>query len=1457
MIYNSPNFTLAMRNPTIAFAIIILRKSDFLGLRVACRNFFLVLFLFNVSVSSGDVWEMRLVEFGGVSSIPHSGDWSNTGEWIDPNPADSQMLPGVSDTVRIAPDAVSNRPNITLDIPVEVNSLEVFSELSSQAFVGIYDIDADFFTPEGGQDLVIRDKLTFRADETNVTRDSNGNQSTEYSNTDINFYDVFASADHILVNRSLENTNGRATFTVQDGAVLSRKSFVLNDAKLILDDTVIVAQDQGLTMDRLSEIEVVNGSTIVGDLVYNHKITLLPTVNTSFTSIDGRITPNTSATSTRTIELGERHSLLLKQTNEEATSTIDAQITGEGRLWISDEMNTVQLRGSNTFTGDINVIAGATLDVSRGNNFGALGKTLQLTNGNLRASGTFGIGIPVSINTASIDTNGNTVTASASWSGIGVLTKKGSGALILDNNNSGYTGSITVEEGALFSRNGDSFSNNTAVKVNLGADLVFQGAENFAGIEGDGLVNTISNTIRVGYNNSSYEFSGDLLGSGTFEKHGTGDQAFSSNNAGFTGSWKLEEGSLTFKTEDSLPDAITMQSDTQINWMPDSEPYTVTTDVIGAGHLAVIGNQTVVLDTDLPNFTGTIGVSQGTLQIDQALDSTSVDSIDLSGMGGMSTGANSLFLQTPVQLLGGTPRIDTHDNQIILASSLEGSGKLFKWGSGTLQVFHDSPDFEGDIHVREGVFTYSRNNMLDGSELIIDSGATVKGLQPGTSETPFDYVLKQLTGQGTLEIQENQIFSVGENNDGSYAFRGNLSGSGVFRKIGSGTLDLTGENENFAGPMIAADGLLRLVSTDAISSQAELTIEQAGTVEVVNEQRISALKGNGLLRLTSRLYVGLNDTSSKFDGVADGGGELVKTGSGVLTLTGSYEELTGSVRIDEGVLELSNMLPNWTPQLSIQGGELRVISDTTLSKTISSSGGSINTNGFDIDVTGSVFGNQPLTKRGEGALRFLATSNNLQSTLVVEEGSVEFVSNRSNSNINTLLELQAGTKAVLEAERRFAGLRGSGTVEFGTNTLGVRSSGSDEFAGTLDGTGDFVFRGTGQLNLSGNNSAYQGDVQVISGTLKVDGSLGSNLFTVDSNATLISGAGNTFTNQSTVSLTRATLILEGDENFGQIQGNGTLNVNDRVMRVGYTNTDGGFNGQILGSGAIEKKGSGILYITGDGSQFTGNWKIDDGSVQFLRNSFNGVNTMAAGVEIQAGATAHFNIGAENYTTTGGISGTGTFLKTGPKRLSLEGDSSSFDGVAQITRGELFVEGTLGGVSALFEDDSLLGGNGEIQASVVVQSGATVAPGNSPGQLTIESLTLEAGSILEIEIMGHDSEEFDSLLITQDVSLAGDLDLQLLNNYVPLPGTELVIMNILGERSGEFANYAEGAVVAEFSSSPLSEMNSIDPESAIQLYLTYQGGDGNDVVLYTLGAIPEPSTLLLLMTSLLAAGCRRC
>ena len=88
------------------------------------------------------------------------------------------------------------------------------------------------------------------------------------------------------------------------------------------------------------------------------------------------------------------------------------------------------------------------------------------------------------------------------------------------------------------------------------------------------------------------------------------------------------------------------------------------------------------------------------------------------------------------------------------------------------------------------------------------------------------------------------------------------------------------------------------------------------------------------------------------------------------------------------------------------------------------------------------------------------------------------------------------------------------------------------------------------------------------------------------------------------------------------------------------------------------------------------------------------------------------------------------------------------------------------------------------------AGGTVAPGASAGQThVLANMEIQSGA-LEIEIGGVGSGEFDLLVVDDTLTLGGDLEIVLLDGFVPDP-LDVWTVASAGALSGGFANVADG------------------------------------------------------------------
>ncbi len=140
---------------------------------------------------------------------------------------------------------------------------------------------------------------------------------------------------------------------------------------------------------------------------------------------------------------------------------------------------------------------------------------------------------------------------------------------------------------------------------------------------------------------------------------------------------------------------------------------------------------------------------------------------------------------------------------------------------------------------------------------------------------------------------------------------------------------------------------------------------------------------------------------------------------------------------------------------------------------------------------------------------------------------------------------------------------------------------------------------------------------------------------------------------------------------------------------------------------------------------------------------------------------------------------------------------------------------------------LRGGPGNINnIDQQIDPGYALAPGNLIFQTTDTNLL--PTSTLNIEIGGTAPSLFDSLSINDGrLSLSGALNVSMLGSFTPSFPDQFKIVDIFGgaSRTGFFTGFGEGATVGTFGGTPL--------------LITYLGGDGNDIVLYTPQGQPDP------------------
>ncbi len=348
-------------------------------------------------------------------------------------------------------------------------------------------------------------------------------------------------------------------------------------------------------------------------------------------------------------------------------------------------------------------------------------------------------------------------------------------------------------------------------------------------------------------------------------------------------------------------------------------------------------------------------------------------------------------------------------------------------------------------------------------------------------------------------------------------------------------------------------------------------------------------------------------------------------------------------------------------------------------------------------------------------------------------------------------------------------------------------------------------------------------------------------------AVLTKGGSGTVTLSGANTYSSGTLISEGTLQIGNGGTTGSIGSTSGVTNNGtlaFNRSDNlTVSNAISGSGNVTKSGAGTLVLSG-ANTYSGGTLLSGGTLRGDTTSLQGA--------ITNNAAAIFDT-ATNGTYAGVMSGGGTVTKTGAGTLTLTA-TNSYSGSTTVETGKLVVNGAISNSAVTVQDSAVLGGSGWV-GSTIVNSNATIAPGNSPGTLNINGdLTWNnAGNydweVFKLPTAGVAGTDWDLLSVT------GKLDL---TNLTGAPVFNINLYSLSATNSaGALANWsttgtyawkilASGSAIANFSTNyfginttQFAAYNDISGgifalelrNGSQDLYLTYSGG----------APIPEPGT----------------
>lgn len=749
-------------------------------------------------------------------------------------------------------------------------------------------------------------------------------------------------------------------------------------------------------------------------------------------------------------------------------ATISAGIGGSGGL-VKNDAGTLILSGTNGYAGatnvlggtlvalnggalpmtsNVNVAAGATLDIRADQSIGGLngaGGVLlgaNLTTGGLNANDSFG-GVA---------------------SGSGGLTKTGTGTLTLGGANA-YLGATEVNAGTLQLDGSVAGAVNVASGATLsgsgsagGVVTIADGAHLAAGGAGagtlttGGLVLSAGSVLDMGLGapnvagvSDRIQVNGDLTLDGTLNVTDLG---------GFgVGVYRLIDytGALTdnglaigaLPAGSNVPH-INLQTSVgnQINLVYDNiVPEIQFWDGAGTSANGAVGGGSGSWTSARTNWTdangavndswgGRFAVFQGpagTVTVDGAISITGMQFMTGGYVIAAGTGTLSLAdAQTNIRVDPGVAAT--------ISAGIGGNGGINKLDTGTL-ILSGVNSYAGATIVAGGILRAGVGGALPtGTSVTIATGAT---LDLAASQT-----IAGLAGTGSVTLSGGSLTTGGGNTDTRYA--GTISGSGGLTKAGSGVFTLAGAN-SYTGATNVSAGTLRLDGGSTAGGGA-LSVASGATLDV-NGGTVAAgtLSGAGRVLLGSGSLSAGGTTNSSFTGVISGTGSLVKTGTGTLTL-GAANTYSGGTTVTGGTLAAGIANPFGSGVLTVTApGAVNLANFATTVGGLAGDGNialgsavltvnSVNSSSY----SGVLSGTGRLVKSGAGTLTLNGASTYTGST-TINEGLL--VVNGSLAGTLTI-----GANGRLGGSGRTGSLSVTGTVAPGNSIGTLNVAGSLTFA---------------------------------------------------------------------------------------------------------------------------------------------------------------------------------------------------------------------------------------------------------------------------------------------------------------------------------------------------------------------------------------------------------------------------
>ncbi|QLK63657.1 autotransporter outer membrane beta-barrel domain-containing protein (plasmid) [Enterobacteriaceae bacterium Kacie_13] len=627
----------------------------------------------------------------------------------------------------------------------------------------------------------------------------------------------------------------------------------------------------------------------------------------------------------------------------------------------------------------------------------------------------------------------------------------------------------------------------------------------------------------------------------------------------------------------------------------------------GSQATAISGNVTYHFD----NLTSPISLSNSTLDFEQAASANIIFNGDLDAINTSSlnyvadSGAHTLAMNG--NLTGsGTFSVNMSENTPdSLGLSFNGAANNY---TGTLSLNGDA--YTVDVNTLLGQASWS----ITGQQTLNFNGANTHAAT--AISTSANSVVNITDTDTTLQV-------------GAGTVKGVIGGLGNLTKTSTGILALDGVN-TYTGTTEIAGGTINFGVANAIAASSSVKMDTNTTLGFKNfDQTLQNLNGTGTITLGSGDLTAQNNIDTAFSGKISGTGDVIKTGTGALSLSGNANSV-GATTVNAGNLHFAQNGVYTTTGLTVNTGATAQLDGTAQ---ITSSGAA----DIEGDLNVALGGTTPKITSDTATL-------GAGSTLDVSGFSPVIATKASDLSGTRTVVLQT-TGGITGNFGTVNGVTASG-VDYYFNDAKLSTDGKNyslgsELAwtsGTSQATGNFTLADAGDTfnvdvalgDETANGSTWDGKslTKLGAGNLTLSSANTYSGTTSVEAGTLTTGIANAFADSTVVNVASgATLSLNNFSQMAQdLTGAGAITLGTGTLTA-QNNNDTAFDGTITGTGGLTKTGTGTLTLSGAGNS-VGAADVSAGTLHLTQNgTFN-----AASLLVDTGATAQLDSTAQVVTS---------------------------------------------------------------------------------------------------------------------------------------------------------------------------------------------------------------------------------